>query len=99
MLDNNCAIISEHFENTIPYPNRFLERNRLVASFSEAIIVIEAPIKSGSINTATIAIDHDIPVFAIPWNLNYKKGDGCNNLFLKGAIPFINYKQIFVVIE
>lgn len=45
-------------------------------------------------NTAKHAINLNKQLYAIPWNLNYYRGMGCNELFKKGALPLIDYTQI-----
>lgn len=94
ILNSNGAIITEYFPDTPPQKFTFINRNRLIAAISNAIIVIEAPIKSGSLNTAQTAITLNKPVFAIPWNINLTRGQGCNKLIEKGANILINPLQI-----
>ncbi len=75
--------------------HQFLERNRLISALSKAVIVIEAPLKSGALNTAEHTIKQQKKLFACPWSLDNWKGEGCNYLLENGATPLIHSSQIF----
>ena len=93
------CIISE-YDNTIPPQNfTFLARNRIIAGISIATIVIEAPLKSGALNTASHAFDYKRKVFAVPYSLDYFKGHGCNFLLQNGAEPLVDISQIYDLID
>ena len=94
ILEHGGTIVTEYPDDIPPQDFTFLERNRLIAAFSKATIVIEAPIKSGALNTALHVKNLNKPLFAVPWSLNYYKGIGCNNLLKEGAIPLIDASQI-----
>ena len=94
ILDHNGLILSEYEEDYPPLSYQFLERNRLISALSDAVIIVEAPIKSGAMNTANHAIKQGKKIFAVPWNLDYWKGEGCNNLLVEGASPILNHTQI-----
>ena len=59
---------------------RFLQRNRLIAASSEAVVVTEAGWSSGSINTAGHATELTRPVYAVPGPINSPNSAGCNRL-------------------
>ena len=94
ILHHNGLIISEYHPDFIVRKAMFLQRNRLIAAISSATAVIEAPIDSGAINTAKHALKLNRPLYVVPWNLNYYKGEGCNLLLSKGAKPLINANQL-----
>ncbi|MGI6443195.1 MAG: DNA-protecting protein DprA [Synergistaceae bacterium] len=84
------ALISEFPLGTKGEPWRFPRRNRIVAALSEKLIVVEAPIKSGAMITARIAIDLGKEVWAVPGPINMQVSEGCNRLIFDGAYPYIN---------
>jgi len=88
------AIISEYFPDAPPQTFSFLKRNRLIAAISKALIVIEAPEKSGALNTAKIAMQLTRPVFAIPWSITTFRGVGSNKLLENGAHILTNFTQV-----
>lgn len=66
ILEQGGALISE-FPTCAPIlPTNFLQRNRIVAGMSEAILVAESPIKGGAMSTARQALSYNRDVMAIP---------------------------------
>lgn len=85
------AIISEHSHDE---PERyvlgkwsFLERNRIVAGLSDAILITEASARSGTLNTAMHALQQGKDVFVVPGNITSPSSAGCNALIRQGATP------------
>jgi DNA processing protein len=77
--------LSEYPTGTQPDRSHFPRRNRIVAALSRAVLVIEAPIKSGALITAHLAHDYGRDVYALPGSLDNFKSKGCLALIHKGA--------------
>jgi DNA processing protein len=60
------AVVSELPPGTAPRPWHFPRRNRLLAALSEAVVVVEARLRSGALVTARLALDLGKEVFVVP---------------------------------
>src|SRR4030065_594356 len=60
------AIVSEFPPGTKPLPRRFPARNRLISGMAKAVVVAEAPAKSGALITATFALAQGTEAKAVP---------------------------------
>lgn len=81
------AVVSEFPMLMRPGRNTFPQRNRIVAAWSRAVLVAEAPLRSGSIHTAHLAAEnYGNSIFAIPGNITHPGSAGCHALIRDGAI-------------
>lgn len=79
------AIVSEFALGTTPEPWRFPARNRLISGTALATLVVESPIDSGALITATDAANQGRDVFAVPGPIETGKNSGCHKLIQEGA--------------
>ena len=79
------VILSEYAPGTRPNSYHFPMRNRIISGLSQATVVVEAGIGSGSLITAKDAILQGRDVFALPANVGSKGADGTNGLLRDGA--------------
>lgn len=63
IIEKNGLIMSEYLPGTPAEKFRFVQRNRIVAALSPATVVIQAPSGSGSMITASLALDYNREVF------------------------------------
>lgn len=94
ILDNNGAIISEYPPGIKPEIYTFPKRNRIIAGLCKQTIVTEAPIRSGALITAYLAIDYNREVLAIPHSLENPSGRGNNKLISQGAICIYDISKL-----
>ncbi len=78
-------IVSEYPAKTPPTRQNFPRRNRIIAGLSRALLVMEAPIKSGALITASYANEFGRDVYALPGRLDDKPSQGCLQLISQGA--------------
>jgi DNA processing protein len=80
MIKGGGALIAEHFSGTIPDPENFPKRNRIVAGMIDALVVVESDLKGGSMITAKLAAGYDREVLALPGRTEDGYSKGCNYL-------------------
>jgi len=85
-IQQNGCIISEFPIGTKAVASQFPQRNRVVAALSEAILVIEAGINSGSLITAQFGSEMGKTIFAVPGTPGESRSQGANYLIKKGAV-------------
>ncbi len=79
------AVISEFPLGTQPAPAHFPVRNRVISGLAQAVVVVEAGIKSGSLITARHALEQGREVWAVPGPVGAPMSAGCNQLIKEGA--------------
>jgi len=84
-LEKDGCTLTEFSRGTPPLKYHFPRRNRLIAGLSRAVIVVEAPVKSGAMLTAMLAVDYDREVFAVPGPVDLDTSRGCHHLLREGA--------------
>ncbi len=78
-------ILSEYPVGTKPDRGNFPARNRIIAGLSRAILVMEAPEKSGSLITARYANEFCRDVYTLPNSPDVAEAKGCLTLIHNGA--------------
>jgi DNA processing protein len=78
-------LVTEYPPGVRPARYRFLTRNRLVAAFGGASVVVEAGLRSGAANTAAWARALGRVVGAVPGPITSSASSGCHALLRAGA--------------
>lgn len=94
IIAHSGAICSEYPENVAPLRHQFLERNRIISGMSIATVVIEAPMKSGSLATARFALEQGREVFVVPGPVRHRNYQGSHILIREGARLVTSAKDI-----
>jgi len=79
------AVISEYAFGRQPDRQTFPMRNRIVSGLSRGVLVVEAPINSGTLITAGQGMDQNRSVMAIPGRIDSGASQGCHKLLKEGA--------------
>ena len=85
ILDSGGAVITEYPPDARPHRSHFPERNRLISGLAEAVVVVEASRRSGSLITARMAAEQGREVFAVPGPVGNAVSAGCHWLIRQGA--------------
>ncbi len=93
ILGDAGAIVSEYDPGTPPIQHRFLERNRIVSGLADIVIVTEASLRSGTMNTVSHALEQGKDVYALPGPITSAMSAGCNALIAQGAAPIVNVEE------
>ena len=94
ILSNNGLVISEYQGDSQPVLWTYPQRNRIVAGLSEAVLVVEAGDKSGSLITANYAKKFKRKIFAVPGPIISSMSKGTNLLIKEGAQIVTEAKDI-----
>lgn len=79
------GILSSYLPGTLPKPQYFPPRNRIISGLADALLVIEARERSGTLITVDMALEQGREVFALPGRVSDAVSDGCNRLIEQGA--------------
>jgi len=83
------AVVSEVAPGSAPTKTRFLQRNRMIATMSRGTVVVEAGLRSGSLNTARTAAEHSRVVVAVPGPVTSMMSAGCHEAIRSGMAQLV----------
>ncbi len=81
----NGCLVSQFALGTKPADYKFILRNQLIAALCHAVVVIQAPLKSGAIRTAGFAAEMGREVFVVPGPIDQFGFQGSHSLIRDGA--------------
>ena len=85
-IAKNGAVITEFFPGTAPEPGNFPQRNRIVSGLCLGVVVVEAGFRSGSLITASLALEQGREVMAVPGSVRSFLSKGTHWLLKQGAV-------------
>lgn len=88
------GVLSEYPPKTEPHPGHFPPRNRIISGLADAVLVIEARLKSGTLITVDMALEQGREVYVVPGRITDRLSDGCNRLLLQGATAALSPAQL-----
>ena len=87
-------ILTEYEYGSLPERGNFPARNRIVAGLCRAVLVMEAPEKSGALITASYANEFNRDVYTLPNTPDNFQARGCLRLIHKGAEIIITEEEL-----
>ncbi len=93
-MANEHLILSEYPGSTAPLRHHFPWRNRLIAGCIDALIVIEATCRSGTMLTVNACNELGVPVYCLPTAFGNDAYPGCNHLIEQGANIVSNREEL-----
>ena len=78
---------------------RFPVRNRLLAMFSDVVVVVESRHRGGSMYTVAAAAQRGIPVGAVPGSIRSPASEGTNSLLADGCFPVCTVADILAALS
>lgn len=88
------TILSEYPPGTPPRAMNFPARNRIVSGLADAVVVIEARNRSGTLITVDMALEQGKEVFVVPGRVTDRLSDGCNKLIKQGAEILLSPEEL-----
>ena len=85
MVAKGGAVISEYPFGRQPDRQTFPMRNRIVSGLCKGVLVVEAPLNSGTMITVGQALDQNRTVMAVPGRIDSPASQGCHKLVREGA--------------
>lgn len=83
------AVLSEVAPGSAPMRTRFLQRNRLIAAMAKGTVVVEADLRSGSLNTLGTAVELGRPVGVFPGPVTSMTSAGCHAKIRSGMATLV----------
>ncbi len=93
-LEQEGGLVTEYAIGTPGMSQNFPARNRLIAGLSDAVLVIEAAKRSGTLITAECALEQGKMVYAVPGRIGDRLSEGCNDLIRDGGKIVIEPEDI-----
>lgn len=93
-IQENGLILSEYKAGTSPNRGNFPARNRIVAGLCRAILVMEAPPKSGALITARYANEFNRDIYSLPNSPDVREATGCLRLIHQGAEMILKVNEL-----
>ena len=93
-LCSRCGVLSPYAPGSPPLARQFPPRNRIISGLADAILVVEARQKSGTLITVDMALEQGREVYVVPGRITDRLSDGCNRLLAQGAAPALSPAQL-----
>lgn len=83
-------LVSESPRGARVLPGHFAARNRLQVALARAVVLVECPVSSGALHSASIAWQQGLPLWVVPADASRASALGSNRLLAQGATPLLD---------
>lgn len=97
-IQQQGLLLSEYPAGTAPERGNFPARNRIIAALSRAVLVMEAPQKSGALITARYGNEFGRDVYILPNSPDVEEARGCLKLLHQGAEVILEIEELLEVL-
>jgi DNA processing protein len=99
IIKNGGGLLSEYEDTLRAQIWTFPQRNRIMAGMSDAVIIVEAELKSGTLITSRLATEYNREVGAVPGPLNSPTSEGPHMLIRLGAALIRDSKDVLELLN
>jgi DNA processing protein len=85
IVEHGGLVVSTWADHVEPRPYHFPIRNQWISGLADAVVVVEAPLRSGALITARVALEQGRDVYAVPGQVGAPTSRGCLELLDQGA--------------
>ncbi len=97
-IEAGGCTVTEAEDGVAPLPFVFPRRNRLISGLARGVVVVEAPLRSGALQTAFLGLNQGREVFAVPGPVDDDGCRGCHHLLRQGAHLAEGARDVFDVL-
>lgn len=98
-IQKKGGIISEYPPGIEALKWHFPARNRIISGLADAVIIVEAKKRSGSLITVEYALEQGKDVYAVPGRIDDELSKGCNSIIKAGAEPFLSAEEVVLELK
>lgn len=99
IINKDGLLLSEYEDDMKSQLYFFPARNRIMAAISDAVLIVEAGEKSGTLITARLAMEYGKNVGVIPNNIFAGGSTGSNELIKSGAAPVTKVEDVLELLN
>jgi len=88
------VLVSEQPPGTVVQAGHFACRNRLQVALAQAVVVVECPLASGALHSASMAWEQGLPLWVVPADTGRASAAGSNRLLAQGATPLLDVADL-----
>jgi DNA processing protein len=98
-IQNHGGLISTYAPGMPPVAGNFPPRNRIISGLADAVLLVEARRKSGTLITVDMALEQGREVAVVPGRITDSLSQGCHDLIKQGATVIVEVEQLLELLD